>query len=168
LQWIDESSANLLFYLSKNIIDYRILILGAYRPEEVKTPRASKVHPMCEILPVMKLRENVSIINLGFLNREDVSTYISRTYPNHSFNQDFIDFVYTRTEGNSLFVVELIKLLEDEQIIAKEDTKLILNKENTENRVPEKVEDVIEHRINNIRDEIDQKIHEYASVMSTR
>ena len=164
LQWTDESSANLLFYLSQNIVNCRILIIGAYRPEELNTPRARQPHPLREILPVMKCYRNVSTINLGFLKRKNVSAYISAVCPNHSFPQDFIDFVYTTTEGNSLFVVELVRLLKEDRTIAKEGTKWLLVKESIDIKVPERVEDVIERRISNILDETHRKLHEYASV----
>ena len=164
LQWIDGSSANLLFYLSKNMINYRILTLGAYRPEELNTPRAGQPHPLREILPIMKRYENVSVIYLDFLKREDVGAYISTVCPNHSFPQDFIDFVYTTTRGNSLFVAELTTLFKEDRIIAQEDTKWLLVKEIRDIRVPEKVEDVIERRINSILDETHRKLHECASV----
>lgn len=165
LQWIDDSSANLLFSLPEKIKDDRILILGAYHPEEL-APRAGQPHPLKEILSVMVPYENVSTIELGFLQLKDVSTYISRIYPNNSFPLDFIDFVWKRTEGNSLFMVELIKSLEEDQIIAKENTKWSLTKEirDIEANTPKKVEAVIEHRISNIRDKIDRQIHECASV----
>jgi predicted ATPase len=166
LQWIDDSSVNLLFSLPEKIKDDRILILGAYRPEEL-APRAGQPHPLKEILSVMVSYENVSTIELGFLQLEDVSTYISRIYPNNSFPQDFIDFVWKRTEGNSSFVVELIKLLEGDQTIAQEEgTKCSLTKgiQDIRARTPKTVQAVIEHRISNIRDKIDRQIHECASV----
>lgn len=166
LQWIDESSTNLLFWFSEKIKDHQILILGAYRPEEL-APRDGQPHPLKEVLSVMEPYENVSIIELGFLELKDVSAYISRTYLNNNFPQVFIDFVWKRTEGNSLFVVELIKLLEEDQTIAQQQgTKWSLTKGIRDIRlsIPKSVQAVIERRINNIRDEIDRQIHEYASV----
>lgn len=166
LQWIDESSANFLFWFSEKIKDHRILILGAYRPEEL-VPRGGQPHPLEEVLSVMKGYENVSTIELGFLELKDVSDYISQTYPDNNFSQDFIDFVWKRTGGNCLFVVELLKLLEEEQTIAqRQGTQWSLKKgvRDIGARTPKNIQAVIKRRINSIRGEADRQIHEYASV----
>lgn len=171
LELIDNSSARLLSHLSKEIKNYSILILGAYCPEDL-TPRDGQSRPLKKMLLDMKPGD-VTTINLKRLKPEDVRTYISQTYRGNSFPIDFIDFIYERTEkGNSLFMVELIKSLEEDKIIAKKDTKWSLTKEirDIEANTPKKVEDVIKHRIANIPDEPDEdrKIHEYASVEGKR
>ncbi|MFP4050530.1 MAG: ATP-binding protein [Thermoplasmata archaeon] len=55
LQWIDESSSQLLHHLSRNITDNKVMILGAYRPEELK--RKQNENPLQNILIRMKKRE---------------------------------------------------------------------------------------------------------------
>ncbi|MFW6083375.1 MAG: hypothetical protein ACOC7O_01910, partial [Thermoplasmatota archaeon] len=54
-QWIDESSSQLLHHLSRNITDNKVMILGAYRPEELK--RKQNENPLQNILIRMKKRE---------------------------------------------------------------------------------------------------------------
>ena len=58
LQWVDHTSASLLFHLGRQLAEAggRILILGAYRPEEVALDRPSKSsgegerHPLRKVL----------------------------------------------------------------------------------------------------------------------
>ena len=67
LQWLDAGSAGLLFHLGRELRGHRILILGAYRPEEValgrpKTSKAGRVaarqerHPLEGVLAEFQRR----------------------------------------------------------------------------------------------------------------
>ncbi|MGD8634737.1 MAG: AAA family ATPase, partial [Anaerolineales bacterium] len=51
LQWIDKASVDLLFHLSRHLAGKRILILGAYRPEEIVLAREGESHPLRAVLP---------------------------------------------------------------------------------------------------------------------
>jgi DNA-binding SARP family transcriptional activator/ABC-type oligopeptide transport system ATPase subunit len=46
LQWADLGSISLLFHLGRHLAGSRILILGAYRPEEIALGRAGERHPL--------------------------------------------------------------------------------------------------------------------------
>jgi predicted ATPase len=46
LQWADAGSINLLFHLGRQVAGRRILIIGAYRPEEVALGRGGGRHPL--------------------------------------------------------------------------------------------------------------------------
>ncbi|MEJ2352965.1 MAG: hypothetical protein P8Y03_24525, partial [Anaerolineales bacterium] len=46
LQWADLGSISLLFHLGRQVAHSRILILGAYRPEEVALGREGDRHPL--------------------------------------------------------------------------------------------------------------------------
>jgi Ni2+-binding GTPase involved in maturation of urease and hydrogenase len=46
LQWADLGSINLLFHLGRHLAGSRILIVGAYRPEEVALGRDGARHPL--------------------------------------------------------------------------------------------------------------------------
>jgi tetratricopeptide (TPR) repeat protein len=162
MQWIDESSTDLLGSLSEVINDSRILILGTYRPEEL-VDRAGKDHPLKIALSVYK---NMTKIKLSFLGLKDVSDYISEIYSNNDFPQAFVNFIWKRTKGNCLFVVELTRLLQQEEIIKqRQDTTWSLTREIRDIKVeiPENIKNVIERRIENIHDE-NRQILECASV----
>ncbi|MBU7030389.1 MAG: tetratricopeptide repeat protein [Theionarchaea archaeon] len=164
LQWIDKSSARLLLYLSKNILNDQIFIIGAYRTEEVNISEAGQPHFLKEILNKMNCRSNVVTIGLEPLEPEEVSKYISKAYLNNDFPEEFIGSIHPKTGGNPLFVVELMKLLEEEGIIVREATKWHLKKKVEDIMVPDTIEGIIEWRINKIRDETDRKLHDFASV----
>jgi tetratricopeptide (TPR) repeat protein len=159
LQWIDESSINLLCFLSERVRNSRILIVGAYRSEEAVI-RDGQPHPLREV-------KNTTVIELKFLDREGVKACISELYPDNDFPENFGSFIHARTRGNCMFVVELLKFLEQEHIIAKrQGTKWSLTKEVRDigTRIPKSVKDVIDYRMEHIRGDEDKKIHQKASV----
>ncbi len=163
LQWIDESSANLLHLISERIGDHHILIIGAYHTEEIVQPRDGKPYPFGEVLPKLK---NVTGIELGFLEPDEVSAYISNVCPNHKFPTEFLGLIFDKSEGNPLFMVEFIKLLKDDQVIIqeKEVWKLKGKIEDIRLRTPNDVKRIIEARVDSIKDPKDMKLHKRASV----
>ncbi|MBN1224181.1 MAG: protein kinase, partial [Candidatus Aminicenantes bacterium] len=54
LQWIDEGSASLLFHLGRHAAGNRILIIGAYRSDEVALGRDGERHPLESIVHEFK------------------------------------------------------------------------------------------------------------------
>jgi predicted Ser/Thr protein kinase len=54
LQWADSASLNLLFHLGRELSGGSILLLGAYRPEEVALGRGGGRHPLEEVLAEFK------------------------------------------------------------------------------------------------------------------
>lgn len=56
LQWVDNASASLLFHLGRRLAEAggRVLILGAYRPEEVTLEREGERHPLRKVLSEFK------------------------------------------------------------------------------------------------------------------
>lgn len=54
LQWSDAASANLFFHLSRQFSGHRILLVGAYRPEETNLGRDRQRHPLEKVLSEVK------------------------------------------------------------------------------------------------------------------
>ncbi|MFQ5858977.1 MAG: AAA family ATPase, partial [Anaerolineae bacterium] len=50
LQWADAASISLLFHLTRRLGESRILLLGAYRPDEVALGRGGERHPLEKVL----------------------------------------------------------------------------------------------------------------------
>jgi adenylate cyclase len=50
LQWADAASIGLLFHLARRLSSSRVLLVGAYRPDEVAVGRQNQQHPLEPIL----------------------------------------------------------------------------------------------------------------------
>ena len=56
LHWIDTPSGGLLFHLSREIGDSRILLVGTYRPDELPTERSDGRHPLTSMTGELRRR----------------------------------------------------------------------------------------------------------------
>lgn len=155
LERINQPSFTFLSFYVTKIVDSRILLICAYEPGG----------EMKDALSNLEIEHNVPNISLAELKKEDVASYIDEKYPNNSFHRSFIDLLYKKTKGNPLFLVQLAEFLEQEKVIVMEDDKWhfyegLLRDE----KIPKKIEELVESRLNSIKNDTDRKIHECASV----
>ncbi len=159
LHWSDESSVNLLFQLSKEIQEHRIMILGTYRPADIEVTSDGKPHPMKDAVHEMKRDGTSTEIHLGFLAENNINQYLEEILGSHQLSKEFIDYLYDITEGNPLFLTEYVKLLQEEGIIDKTENIWILTEDIKNIHPPEKVEGVIAKRIERLEDDIQEALH---------
>lgn len=150
LHWSDLATTELIGYLSKRIGSLRLLILGTYRPSEL----LAGSHPLRSILLEMQGRGVAHEIALEFLSEEDVRTYIDLEFPDHRFPQPFASWVYRKTEGSPLFMVDLLHyLVEGQAIVQGPHWQLVRPIEALEGEVPASVRSMIERKIETVSEE---------------
>jgi len=111
LQWVDRASLKLLELLMEENNSSPLLIIGAYRDNEV-TP----THPLMMMLDnLYTLNHNVKEINLRPLPRMYVNRLIADSLhqPPQAVS-DLTDFVLKKTAGNPFFVNQLLHALYEE------------------------------------------------------
>jgi predicted ATPase len=115
LQWADNSSLGLLFHLGRRVDSSRILILGAYRPNDVALGRGGERHPLESVVhELTRYRGDVSI------DLDAIPETVSRQFvdglldakPN-DLGQAFREALFHQTDGHALFTVELIRSLQE-------------------------------------------------------
>jgi hypothetical protein len=87
LQWADMGSISLLFHLGRRLGGSRILVVGAYRPEEVALGRDGKRHSLEPVVLTFQPEFGESPINLDQSDgREFVEAFLTanRTLARHS------------------------------------------------------------------------------------
>ena len=114
LQWAEPGSLQLLkLLMSEREIQY-LLLVGAYRDNEVDA-----THPLMMILEsIKKESKGFSSIHLQNLVKQDVNTLISEALvcqPKSS--QPLTDLVYAKTQGNAFFTNEFLKSLYTESLL---------------------------------------------------
>ena len=68
LHWVDSASSGLLFHLSREVGDSRMLIVGTYRPDEVAlSSRRDGRHPLADIVSELKRWHGDIWLDLGDL-----------------------------------------------------------------------------------------------------
>ena len=111
LQWADAGSLSLLFHLRRRLAGSRILVLGAYRAEEVASGRDGAPHPLQPV--VHEFRRLWGDIHLDLAHaagRRFVDALLD-SEPN-GLQTAFREALYRHTGGHALFTVELLRGLQ--------------------------------------------------------
>lgn len=120
LQWADLPSLNLVKRIVENPRQDSILILGAYRDNEVE-----KGHPLTITLKQINESSNqVKVLHIKPLDLEATSRITA-----DSFGMDNVQaaelgkHVYTKTKGNPFFIHSFLKSLYDKNLVKKDPVK---------------------------------------------
>ena len=115
LHWADVSTCELLAYLAARLRRMRVLVVTTYRPGAILTPR----HPFLPLKLELEGRGLGREIPLSFLSREDVDRYLAIKFPGHRFPAELAGIFHERTEGNPLFLVDLLRYLADTKVLVE-------------------------------------------------
>ncbi len=113
-QWADSASLSLLETLMTNKEHQSLLIIGAFRDNEV-----SAAHPFMITLETLKEAQVImNTIQLSNLSSRNVNALISETLScEPDRGQGLTDLVYDKTHGNAFFTVEFLKSLFQEALL---------------------------------------------------
>ncbi|MDH3943553.1 MAG: ABC transporter substrate-binding protein [Anaerolineae bacterium] len=166
LHWVDQASAGLLTYIAGEIEDSRILLVGAYRGEEIREAVDGKPHALEKELSEFKrqfgdiwisMDDTADAENLNF-----VSAFLDAEENNYNekFRREFAE----HTDGHGLFVKELLlDMQEHGEVVRGEDGAWEEGSSLKWDRIPARVEGVIEKRVERLDEEL-LEILEVASV----
>jgi predicted ATPase len=109
LHWADTSSADLLAYLGSRCVARRLLVVVTYRPSDLLLSG----HPFRRVQLDLQGRGLSREVPLGFLGRTDVERYLALRFPDNDFPTELAAVIHCRTEGNPLFLTDLLQYLVD-------------------------------------------------------
>jgi DNA-binding winged helix-turn-helix (wHTH) protein len=104
LQWSDYSTLELLAYLAHRRREVRLLVVATYRPAEV----AQRQHPLAGIKQELHAHGQCEELVVERLGTADVSDYVARRL-GAAAGPALGPVVHARTEGNALFMVNLVE-----------------------------------------------------------
>jgi DNA-binding SARP family transcriptional activator/predicted ATPase len=155
LQWADSGSIGLLFHLGRRLGGSRILLIGAYRPEEIAmgSPSADfgrEQHPLEPVIHEIQRYFGNIFIDLAMSDgREFVEAFLD-TEPNR-LDRSFREVFYQHTDGHPLFTVELLRGLQVRGDLTKDPSGFWIAKPTLNWAIlPPRVEAVIAERINRL------------------
>jgi DNA-binding SARP family transcriptional activator len=157
LQWADPGSIGLLFHLVRRLSGSRILLIGAYRPEEIATgrmmPSGPERHPLEPVIHELQLEFGDMFIDLDKTEgRKFVDAFID-SEPN-CLSEEFREEFFQRTDGHPLFTVELLRGLQSRGELTKDDSgRWIADSSLNWKFLPPRVEAVIAERIHRLPNE---------------
>ncbi|WP_414529044.1 AAA family ATPase [Nodularia chucula] len=114
LQWADSASLKLIKLLMSEMNANYLLIIGAYRNNEVRSE-----HPLMMMLnDIRKTKAIINEITLTPLNENQINHLIADTLKcSDSKTIPLTNLVMSKTEGNPLFTNQLLKSLHEEELI---------------------------------------------------
>jgi DNA-binding SARP family transcriptional activator/predicted ATPase len=112
LQWADTGSIDLLFHLGRDLAGGRILIVGAYRPEEVALPRQGERHQLAPVIHELQREYGDVALDLDQAGGRDFLEAFLDTEPN-DLDTAFRETLYRQTAGHPLFTIELLRDMQE-------------------------------------------------------
>ncbi|MGC9333572.1 MAG: BTAD domain-containing putative transcriptional regulator, partial [Anaerolineae bacterium] len=110
-QWADAGSIDLLFHLGRRLAGSRILIVVAYRPEEVALARAGARHPLVPVLLELQREFGDVEVNLDQAGGRQFLEAFLDSEPNR-LGPAFRDSLHEQTAGHPLFTIELLRAMQ--------------------------------------------------------
>jgi adenylate cyclase len=161
LHWADVPTTDLLAHLGRHAQDLRVLVVVAYRPTELLLGQ----HPFYHVKLELQARGACTELTVNFLDRSDIERYLALVFPGHAFPADFADLVLSRTEGNALFMADLLGYLRERGVIAELDGRWSLPRELPDlwPELPESVRSLIRRKLERLGEE-DRRLLAAASV----
>jgi predicted ATPase len=171
LHWADISTIDLLAYLAGKFDTMRVLIMVTYRPSDLLLAK----HPFLQIRPDLQARGLCRELTLDFLSLPEIETYFALEFPQHRFPAELPQLIHAKTEGNPLFMADLVRYLRDRGVLALQPSPqdagapgwmLAQPLPDIERELPESVRGMIEHKIAQLSED-DRKLLVAASVQGS-
>jgi predicted ATPase len=145
LHWADSSTTDLLAYIGTKCAALPILLILTFRPTDLLLSK----HPFIAVKQDLQGRGVCREVALELLGRRDIERYMALEFPEHQFPEEFAAIIHTKTEGNPLFMVDLLRHLRDRQVLAEEQGRWVLAQSlsDLERELPESVRSMIERKI---------------------
>jgi DNA-binding winged helix-turn-helix (wHTH) protein/tetratricopeptide (TPR) repeat protein len=149
--WADASTVEVLAYLAKKLPSMRVLVVVAYRPTEMWLAR----HPFPAVRQELQRHAVCRELSVGLLSREEVDSYLAAQLPEAPAAPGLAEFIYNRTEGNPLFMGDLLTHLRDCQTLTLSSGRWELARPpaELEQELPVSVHSMIQRRIDQLDDE---------------
>ena len=149
LHWADKASLLLLEFVARELSGSRLLVIGTYRDVEV-----SRQHPLSKTLAELTRGDLYQRVLLRGLSQEDVGRFIE-IVAGISPPRSLVESVHGQTEGNPLFVTEVVRLLVQEGELTKERAG---DSGSWSVRIPEGVREVIGRRLDRLSERCNQTL----------
>ena len=121
LHWSDVSTVNLLTYLAQRRDPARLLVLGTYRPADVIV----QAHPLRGMLQELRGRGVCDELALEPLLPDEVEAYTASRLGGE-VTAELVGLLYHQTEGNALFLVNLLEHLVEQGVVKQEGAQWTL------------------------------------------
>lgn len=119
LQWADAASINFICNLIAEETNKKLLLIGAYRNNEV-----NEIHPVKNI--VKSNSERLTQIRLQPLDKKDIQKIVCESLKREdSSSIELSNFLYKKTDGNPFYLKQILLALEQEKFFVFNNKTLV-------------------------------------------
>jgi predicted ATPase len=151
LHWSDYSTLDLLASVARRRGLARLLVIGTYRPADVIVSG----HPLKGLKQELQLHRHCEELALPFLSETEVARYLATRWPQNQFPPSLAPVLYHGTEGNPLFLVNVVDDCVRQGTIAENAQYWMLtaNIEEIQLGVPENLRQMVEQKVERLTTE---------------
>jgi len=144
----DRGTLEMLTHVSRNLTGNRLLLVGTYRDIEV-----DRAHPLSGALAELRRISTFGRVVLRGLNTDEVRRMLE-SITGQDVPWGIAEAVHHQTEGNPLFVQEVVRYLAEEGLITREQGRWWAARDTPlEMSIPEGLRDVIGKRLSRLSGE---------------
>jgi DNA-binding winged helix-turn-helix (wHTH) protein/predicted ATPase len=160
LHWSDHATLDLLAWLARQQGPAHLLVLGTYRPADVKRLG----HPLQAVVHELKLHKRGAELALTLLTEAAVDEYLTVRFAGTPLPDGLAHLVHRRTEGNPLFMVNVVDAWEAQGWLEEAEGKpqLRLGLAELAQGVPENLRQMLTQQLDQLSVE-EQQVLEAAS-----
>jgi DNA-binding winged helix-turn-helix (wHTH) protein/tetratricopeptide (TPR) repeat protein len=161
LHWSDPATIDLLSTLARRRDEVHLLVLATFRDTEVAGPR----HPLSAAMHELHMHRLCVEIRPSLLDDAAVKAYLVARFPDHRFPEGLSDLIHERTDGNPLFLADVVDDLVREGVIVqgRDGWRLRLALEDIRLSVPASLRHMIDRQFDRLTPE-ERRFLEAASV----
>jgi DNA-binding winged helix-turn-helix (wHTH) protein/tetratricopeptide (TPR) repeat protein len=161
LHWSDYSTLDFLSSVTQRREPGRFLLIGTYRSADM----LASDHPLRAVVQELLSHGQARELPLTGLTLSAVEQYLDARFPRHTFSTRFANILHLCTEGNPLFLVNLVDDLIDQELVSQAEGQwtLRVTPETIAVRVPENSRRLIERQMARLAPEM-QRLLEAASM----
>jgi predicted ATPase/class 3 adenylate cyclase/Tfp pilus assembly protein PilF len=163
LQWIDSISADLLLYLSHQIVSQRILLVCAQRQKEISPfeqilARTRRMHP-----------EKITQLTIRPLTNDECQQLLSEFLSSADLPQSILSLIVQQSGGNPYYIEEFVRLLVEKDYLRLIRGRLVTNRtiQASSLEIPKSLESLIRARVDSL-DSAAKELLQVASVIGHR
>ncbi len=149
LHWADRGTLDLLLHVARNLEGARLLIVGTYRDVEV-----DRSHPLSATLGELRRVGTFARIPLRGLTVDEVHR-MYEAIRGQATPWGQAEAVHRQTEGNPLFVQEVLRYLVEEGIVVREGNRYVAQGGEGVG-IPEGLRDVVGRRLSRLSEKTNQ------------
>jgi DNA-binding winged helix-turn-helix (wHTH) protein/predicted ATPase len=161
LHWSDPSTLDLLAFLARRREAARLLVIGTHRPLEAQ----GDGHPLKGVMQELHAHSLCTELALRLLNEAEVAAYLNARFPLSALPAEVARVLHQRTEGNPLFLVNMVSDLVAQGMLVEVEGCWTLQHgiEAIDSRVPESIRQLVTKQSERLP-RAEQQVLEAASV----